>query len=176
MHHRIALLSVVVAICGCTGDHSNQASSAPSTSGLATPPKICSENYLSVRETASNAGAGQQVIEASVFNDSPRTCVLHGYPGLAPLDAGGVRASAIEVRQVVGDSELQQPHAVELKPGASAHFEISFSVIEGESGGCPEIESVDVMAPGSNKVIGNIRRPIRACGAHIDVAPLSSTD
>jgi len=170
MHHRIVVLSVVVAICGCTGDHSEGPSSGAPAEAMGTP-RACPANYLSVRLDRVDAGAGHRVIKAGIYNDSARTCVLGGYPGLHLLNTEDKPVPNVEVRHTAVDAG--RPGKVELAPGAQANFSIAFSVIEGGPGGCSEAASVEVTPPDSATVIGKIKLPIRACGATLEVKPLS---
>jgi len=169
MHHRIVVLSVVVAICGCTGDHSKENSSEAPAMARGTP-SACPANYLSVRLDRVDAGAGQRVIRAGIYNDSARSCVLSGYPGIRPLSAEGRPVSDIEVRRAAVETGQTKP--VELAPGAHAVFSIAFGVIEGEPGRCPEATSIEVMPPDSETAIGKLDGPVRACGSHVEVTPL----
>ena len=168
MHHRIVVLSVVVAICGCTGDHSKGNSSEAPAMATGTP-SACPANYLSVRLNRVDAGVGQRVIRAGIYNDSARSCVLSGYPGIRPLSAAGRHVSDIEVRRAAVET---QTRPVELAPGAQADFSIAFGVIEGEPEGCPEATSIEVMPPDSETAIGTLDSPVRACGSHVEVTPL----
>ncbi|MFF4717402.1 DUF4232 domain-containing protein [Streptomyces eurythermus] len=110
------------------------ATAPPGTAGSAPPgatapdatasgrPGRCHTSELSVSVTTNRPGAGQSSFALVVTNSSRRTCTVHGFPGVAFVDAAG--------QTVTPDPERatgQEQRTVTLAPGVSAWSALTYT-------------------------------------------------
>jgi hypothetical protein len=130
-----SLLGAALALGACA---SAQTSSTPSGSTTtpepgarpaqaAASPGGCAGSQLALAYARTEGATGHLELTLALRNVSQRACTLRGYPATRLLDGGG-RMLAMHVRRGGGffPDTRPAPRAVMLKPGATAHFGISF--------------------------------------------------
>lgn len=135
----------------------------------------CPRGELGVRLVETDAGAGSRFVRIGLVHArGAAPCSLSGYPGVVLLAADGRPVPGMRVEQVAGPTSApaEPPPRVTLAPGAEAAFVVTYTVVEGEPGGCRDGTALRVSPPGDSVAVGTIQVPVRACGARLRVTPV----
>ncbi|MGW8698967.1 DUF4232 domain-containing protein [Streptomyces eurythermus] len=105
------------------------ATASPGTAGSVSPgatapgvPGRCHTSDLGVSVGTNRPGAGQSSFALVVTNSSRRTCTVHGFPGVAFVDAAGATVTPAPER-----ATGEEPRTVTLAPGASAWSGLTYT-------------------------------------------------
>ncbi|CAL9280584.1 DUF4232 domain-containing protein [Streptomyces sp. SudanB182_2057] len=100
------------------------ATASPGTASSASPgvPGRCHTSELSASVGTNRPGAGQFSFALVVTNSSRRTCTVHGFPGVAFVDAAGETVTPAPER-----ATGEKPRTVTLAPGASAWSALTYT-------------------------------------------------
>ncbi len=137
--------------------------------GAAAPaaPKRCRTDALSARIGTADAGAGQRYAPLVLTNTGSRPCWVYGFTGLIMIDGNG---DALRTRT---RRESVQPRRVTLRPGASAHARLHWTVVPtGKETTCPRSARLMIIPPDE---VAHLEIPFDAmvCGdGRIDVRPM----
>jgi Protein of unknown function (DUF4232) len=114
----------------------------------------CSSGQLSAKVGRVGVALGNVGVIFTFTNTSPRTCSLQGYPGVHMLDANGDPLPT-EVTDGVAYTVPSIPEqVVDLKPGASASFDLGYSDSTGYGTAiCPEATTLAITPPGAQQPI-----------------------
>lgn len=190
--HALALDgAAVLMLAACSGrksaDSAGEVDTTPpatrSTAATATAAQLpCSAGALRLVERGADVGAGNRAILLSLVNRGTEPCTARGYPSVSLIDSAGAVIPGMAIEQAEGSYFTKERPVgdVALAPGAAADFEVTFGVVPGEPGGCPTGAALEIAlspAKGANDttvvVIGQLRIPVRACGARLRVTPLA---
>ncbi|MEU8198675.1 DUF4232 domain-containing protein [Microbispora amethystogenes] len=97
--------------------------STTSTGFSAKAPARCRTTGLRARVGRQDAGAGNRYAPLVLTNTSGRTCWVYGFVGLVLIDGRG------DVLRTRTRRESVTPHRVTLRPGASAHARLHWTVV-----------------------------------------------
>lgn len=156
-------------------------SSTTSTTVVAAPAQPCTTTQLSVSIGASTSASGGRQVPFVVRDAATGTCTLHGYFGLALVNAKG---------QPLGTSPAQTPGLVApagapsgpVSVGGAATAQFLFewpgSPTPGQS--CPAASSVELTAPGQTDHLTVAARTadgttIALCGPATQIGPVTSS-
>lgn len=141
--------------------------SAKSAEGSAAV-RRCPASALSGRVGRVGAAAGNRYAPLVLTNTSSTTCRLYGFPGLIMID-GNQDALRTRPRR-----EHVTPHQVTLRPGASAHARLHWTVVpSGDERDCPSAAQLLVIPPDAKAYL-MARFHARVCGdGRIDVRPMA---
>jgi hypothetical protein len=185
MHRWIAgaagLLALALALAGCGSSQTRSATSAapPPHSAGAPHTAGCAGSQLSLSYSGTEGAMGHLELNVAVRNNSQTACLLRGYPG-ARLLSGAGRPLPVRVGRGHGffpDTE-SKPHAVSLKPGASAHFGLSLVTNNEYKGArvCRTAAVAMLSAPGSHarwqRLSLRAGPRIAPCGNQVVVSPI----
>ena len=183
MHRWIAgaavLVTLALAGCGSSQSRSSTSASPPPQSAGAPHAGGCAGSQLTLSYSGTEGATGHLELHVAVRNVSQTACLLRGYPSARLLNGAG-RPLPLHVGRRDGffpDTEAK-PHAVSLKPGASAHFGISLVTNNEYKGArvCRRAESAMLSAPGSRSHWQRLSlRPgprIAPCGNQLVVSPI----
>jgi hypothetical protein len=137
-------------------------STEPSTvpSAVASPPPgpsaqavtACRKGVLSVKLAGESAGSGHRSVTIVFVNTGRQPCTLHGYPGVAALDAGGkqvAQAARTEHGYLGGLPQGTGATTVTLRPGGSASAIVeALAFRKSDGSACPAYRGLLVTAPG----------------------------
>jgi uncharacterized protein DUF4232 len=115
---------------------SSKVSGGTSASGSGAAGTRCSGSELRGNVGSDNPGAGQENFPLVVTNVSDHTCTVHGYPGVAFVDASGKQVGPNPTRSSAGTGS---PTEITLAPGKSAWAGLSF--------GNPEVSGAKTATP-----------------------------
>jgi hypothetical protein len=129
---------------------SSPVSSAQATSGGGSG--RCATGQLQFATGHSDHATGNALMSITVVNRSGSTCFLGGYPGVDMIDSRG---------QHLGDAKRDTnsffgtyapPHRVDLAPGASTSFDLTFGAIDPCADGVPAQHpaALKITPPGDN--------------------------
>ncbi|MBP2705306.1 DUF4232 domain-containing protein [Microbispora sp. RL4-1S] len=128
----------------------------------------CRTTALKAKIDGQDAGAGQRYAALVLTNTSSSACWVYGYPGLIMIDSHG-DALRTRVRR-----ESARPHRVTLRPRASAHARLHWTVVpNGAETRCPSAARLMVIPPDET---AHLEIPFRAApcdDGRIDVTPLA---
>jgi hypothetical protein len=128
----------------------------------------CRTTGLRARVAGQDAGAGQRYAKLVLTNASPKTCWVYGFAGLIMIDGNG---DALRTRT---RRENARPQRVTLRPGASAHAGLHWTVVpSGSETRCPASARLMIIPPDE---VAHLEVPFRAtaCGdGRIDVTPMA---
>jgi hypothetical protein len=154
-----AAAPVTAAVATTVPSSTTVATTVPSTTTAPSGPVACQSRALLVSLGAGGVGAGHVGIALLFKNVGPVACILHGYPGVALLDASGRQATQA-VRAPSGylgglTAGATTPPTIVAQPGqtASALLEGTDVATGGQS--CPSYPAAVVTPPnqtGSTKV------------------------
>ncbi|MER7498860.1 DUF4232 domain-containing protein [Nonomuraea pusilla] len=172
--------------CGTSAPAGTAASSAAAATGSSSEPRHlnvsgaavtaasagrCHSADLSARVGALDAGAGQRNAPLVLTNVSSRSCRLYGYVGLIMIDA---RGDVLRTRTRRNGST--HPQGVTLRPGASAHATLHWTVITtGHETRCPQSARLIILPP--DEVGTHLEIPFTAApcdDGRIDVTPVAA--
>lgn len=183
MHRWIggAAVLVTLALAGCGGSQSRSSTTASSPPQSAGAPHTggCAGSQLTLSYSGTEGATGHLELHVAVRNVSQTACRLRGYPSARLLNGAG-RPLPLHVGRRDGffpDTE-SKPHAVSLKPGASAHFGISLVTNNEYKGArvCRTAAAVMLSAPGSRthwQRLSLRRGPrIAPCGDQLVISPI----
>jgi hypothetical protein len=175
----VGLVGLVLAGCGTSRPGSSASTPAAPHSAGAPHTVGCSGSQLTLSYAGTEGATGHLELHVAVRNSSQSPCLLRGYPSARLLNGAG-RALPLRVGRRDGffpDTEAR-PRAVSLKPGASAHFGISF-VTDNEYKGarvCRTAAAAMLSAPGSPthwaRVSLRAGPRIAPCGDQLVVSPI----
>jgi len=182
-------VAVAVAVAGCgssqTTSATSTASRAPHATGVphaSAAPVGCRGAQLALSYVGTDGATGHLEVTLALRNVSGRPCQVRGYPAARLLDRRG-RSLALHVSRGHGffPDSVAAPRAVTLRPGAAAHFGISF-VTNNEYAGartCATAAAAMSAAPGPGqthwqRVSLRSAPRISPCGDHLVVSPVHS--
>ncbi|MEW9534519.1 DUF4232 domain-containing protein [Microbispora sp. NPDC049125] len=141
---------------------------APAKASAQAPARRCRTTGLRAKTGAQDAGAGQRYAALVLTNTSSKTCWVYGFVGLIMIDGHG---DALRTRT---RRESVTPHRVTLRPGASAHARLHWTVVPGGSETtCPASARLMIIPPDE---VAHLEIPFKAavCGdGRIDVTPMA---
>jgi len=186
----VLVLALALAACGS----SQTTSSAPAVSVPATQSSnraktvtsaassgACAGSQLKLSYAGTDGATGHLELTLALRNVSARSCTIRGYPAARLLDGSG-RGLPMRIKRGGGffPDTLPPPSAVVLKPGAQAHFGLSF-VTNNEFKGahtCRTAAAVMSLAPaaGSQWLRVSLRPAprISPCGDQLVLSPVYS--
>jgi hypothetical protein len=144
-----------------------------------TSPPPCTAGSLAVRRLGSDAGAGHRVVQVGLVDTGAAPCTLVGYPVVALLDSAGHAIPALHVEHTIRPylAAARRPAdtaRVILEPGTAAEFDVTWTVIEGEPGGCLEGTALEIaLSTAPDAPAGRLALPVRACGARVRITALA---
>ncbi|GAB3150053.1 hypothetical protein GCM10027161_48700 [Microbispora hainanensis] len=113
---------------------------ATRTTGAA--PARCRTTGLRARVGRQDAGAGNRYAPLVLTNTSGKTCWVYGFVGLVLIDGRG------DVLRTRTRRESVTPHRVTLRPGASAHARLHWTVVPaGHETRCPASARLMIIPP-----------------------------
>ncbi|ARP68776.1 DUF4232 domain-containing protein [Streptomyces pluripotens] len=110
-------VGTTTATASAPGTTTSSGSDTPTTSANSR----CHTSELRAAVGRNDPGAGQENFPVVLTNKSARTCTVHGYPGLAFVNASGTQLGPDPER------ESGSPTTITLKPGQSAWAGLTFS-------------------------------------------------
>jgi hypothetical protein len=123
-----AALLAGVALAGCGSSHATSSTTPGAGAAHAgASARACSGSQLAASYAGTEGATGHLELTVALRNVSRHFCLVRGYPSARLLDAAG-RALPLRVTRGHGffpDTEAV-PAPMTLKPGAKAHFGISF--------------------------------------------------
>jgi hypothetical protein len=135
--------------------HSSTTLSSPSTTPTTstTVPGCTGTNYaLSLLGTEGAAGTSE--VTFAFRNTASATCPLSGYPGIQLIDAAGADISTTTLRGGTLSITDFAPTTVEVGPGASAYFNMTYSdVTTGTETSCPTATTLQAIAPNTSTAL-----------------------
>ncbi|WP_156081207.1 DUF4232 domain-containing protein [Microbispora rosea] len=113
---------------------------ATQTTGAA--PQRCRTTGLRARVGRQDPGAGNRYAPLVLTNTSGKTCWVYGFVGLVLIDGRG------DVLRTRTRRESVTPHRVTLRPGASAHARLHWTVVpSGHETRCPTSARLMIIPP-----------------------------
>ncbi|MGI5160323.1 DUF4232 domain-containing protein [Microbispora sp. CA-102843] len=107
-----------------------------------TAPERCRTTGLRARVGRQDAGAGNRYAPLVLTNTSAKTCWVYGFVGLVLIDGRGDVLRTRTLRESV------TPHRVTLRPGASAHARLHWTVVpSGHETRCPASARLMIIPP-----------------------------
>jgi hypothetical protein len=166
------------ASAGSTHASTSAATTHASTSASGAP---CAGSQLALSYTGTEGATGHLELTLALRNVSASVCLLQGYPAARLLDGTG-RPLPLHVSNGGGffPDTMPAPQAVTVKPGASAHFGISFITNNEYKGAqvCRTARAAMSAAPGPaarwHQVSLRSAPQISPCGDHLVVSPVHS--
>ncbi|HEY4320613.1 MAG TPA: DUF4232 domain-containing protein [Gemmatimonadales bacterium] len=154
------------------------ANGATDSSGAA-PNGGCRADQLTPVLGREDAGMGHRTVRVQWRNDGEAACRVTGFPAVGLFDSGGV-AVAVRVDSVDG-AYLTGSHSVAtvtLAPHGVAVFDIGWTVVEGQPGGCVAGRAFRVSVPGATvaAALPALAADVKACGARLTVTPVVALD
>ncbi|WP_327044476.1 DUF4232 domain-containing protein [Microbispora sp. NBC_01189] len=120
----------------------NSTNSTASTASSAKEPARCRTTGLRARVGRQDAGAGNRYAPLVLTNTSGGTCWVYGFTGLVLIDGRG------DVLRTRTRRESVTPHRVTLRPGASAHARLHWTVVpSGHETRCPASARLMIIPP-----------------------------
>ncbi|MBE3015382.1 DUF4232 domain-containing protein [Microbispora sp. NEAU-D428] len=105
-------------------------------------PERCRTTGLRARVGRQDAGAGNRYAPLVLTNMSAKTCWVYGFVGLVLIDGRG------DVLRTRTRRESVTPHRVTLRPGASAHARLHWTVVpSGHETRCPTAARLMIIPP-----------------------------
>ncbi|MBX6384718.1 MAG: DUF4232 domain-containing protein [Microbispora sp.] len=133
-----------------------------------TAPTRCRTTDLRARVGRQGAAAGNRYAPLVLTNTSAKTCWVYGYPGLILIDGRG------DVLRTRVRRESVAAHRVTLRPGASAHARLHWTVVpSGNETRCPAAARLLVIPPDE---MAHLEAPLSAAvcdDGRIDVRPMA---
>ena len=175
----VVLSALALAGCGSSLSHSSTSAQTPPHSAGAPHTTACAGSQLTLSYSGTEGATGHLELHVAVRNRSQAACLLRGYPGARLLNGAG-RPLPLRVGRRDGffPDTQSRPHAVALKPGATAHFGISLVTNNEYKGArvCRTAAAAMVSAPGSpthwQRVSLRAGPRIAPCGNHVVVSPI----
>jgi hypothetical protein len=125
----------------------------------------CTAPDLGIHLEATRGAAGSEYRDFAFVNVSSHRCMLHGYPGVSSVTAGG---ALIDFK--LGHRARQPEHTVIVAPGSLA----SFSLATAEVGRpCQTITKLRFIPP-NDYGCEQIRVRLRVCSGNVTVSPVES--
>ncbi|MEV8638886.1 DUF4232 domain-containing protein [Streptosporangium sp. NPDC051023] len=129
----------------------------------------CRTEGLKARTGEGDAGAGQRYAPLVLTNTSAKTCWVYGFVGLVMFDGNG-DALRTRVRR-----ENVPAHRVTLRPGASAHARVHWTVVPGQGEStCPSMARLMIIPPDE---VAHLEIPFAGmvCGdGRLDITPMTA--
>ncbi|MDF5706417.1 MAG: DUF4232 domain-containing protein [Nostoc sp. S4] len=140
---------------------------------IATNPTRCETSQLSVRRVSEDAGVGNVGLTYAFTNNASFPCTLHGYPGLALLDAKDRPLEGVKVlrSQDTYFSSKQPRQQVTLAPGAQASFQIAYNHVSSSEEHCPTSTKIQITPPNAYQHF-TLTEEIHPCTGKVRVTPL----
>ncbi|MEV4299480.1 DUF4232 domain-containing protein [Microbispora rosea] len=108
----------------------------------AAAPQRCRTTGLRARVGRQDPGAGNRYAPLVLTNTSGKTCWVYGFVGLVLIDGRG------DVLRTRTRRESVTPHRVTLRPGASAHARLHWTVVpSGHETRCPASARLMIIPP-----------------------------
>jgi hypothetical protein len=176
---RACLLMVLAGACHKEPPPSAPRVDAVTDSSAAAPNGVCQPDQLTPTLGRQDAGMGHRTVRVQWRNDGSSSCRVTGFPVVGLYDSSGALV-AVRVDSVDG-AYLTGSHAVTmvtLAPHGVAVFDIGWTVVEGQPGGCRAGRSFRVAVPGGAMVatLPPLATEVRACGARLTVTPVVALD
>lgn len=131
-------------------------------------PARCRTTGLRARVGRQDAGAGNRYAPLVLTNTSGKTCWVYGFVGLVLIDG---RGDALRTRT---RRESVTPHRVTLRPGASAHARLHWTVVPtGHETRCPSSARLMIIPPDE---VAHLEVPFKATvcdDGRIDARPMA---
>ncbi len=172
-------VALAVALAGCASSQTQTATHSGTVPRSAGAPRTGACARLALAYGGTEGATGHLELTLTVRNASQSVCVVRGYPSARLLNGAG-RALPLRVDRGHGffpDTEAR-PHQVSLRPGATAHFGLSFDTNNEYKGAhvCRTASAAMVSAPGSPghwQRVSLRRGPrIAPCGSQLVVSPI----
>ncbi|MEV1201362.1 DUF4232 domain-containing protein [Microbispora rosea] len=110
--------------------------------GTSAAPQRCRTTGLRARVGRQDPGAGNRYAPLVLTNTSGKTCWVYGFVGLVLIDGRG------DVLRTRTRRESVTPHRVTLRPGASAHARLHWTVVpSGHETRCPASARLMIIPP-----------------------------
>lgn len=175
----IGAAAVLLGACHKTPPPSVAVTGGATDSSAAVPNGACRADQLTPVLGREDAGMGHRTVRVWWRNEGDVSCRVTGFPAVGLFDSSGA-AVAVRVDTVDG-AYLTGSHAVTtvtLPPHGEAVFDIGWTVVEGEPGGCLAGRSFRVSVPGGTVVAALPALPsdVMACGARLTVTPVVALD
>ncbi|WP_182887566.1 DUF4232 domain-containing protein [Microbispora sp. H10885] len=142
--------------------------STASTASAAKGPARCRTTGLRARVGRQDPGAGNRYAPLVLTNASGRTCWVYGFVGLVLIDGRG------DVLRTRTRRESVTPHRVTLRPGASAHARLHWTVVPTDhETRCPVSARLMIIPPDE---VAHLEVPFTASicdDGRIDARPMS---
>jgi Protein of unknown function (DUF4232) len=180
----IGLAAVTLAGCGSSETSSSASISTPAQTTAKTPHAStaggpCASSQLALSYAGTEGATGHLELTLALRNVGASACLLQGYPEARLLDRAG-RTLPLHVSHGGGffPDTMPAPRAVTVKPGASAHFGISFATNNEYKGArvCHTARSAMSAAPGAaagwHRVSLRSAPQISPCGNQLVVSPV----
>ncbi|MEU6414503.1 DUF4232 domain-containing protein [Microbispora sp. NPDC046933] len=118
------------------------AARTPATRSTGAAPERCRTTGLRARVGRQDAAAGNRYAPLVLANTSAKTCWVYGFVGLVLIDGRG------DVLRTRTRRESVTPHRVTLRPGASAHARLHWTVVpSGPETRCPASARLMIIPP-----------------------------
>ncbi|GIH66167.1 DUF4232 domain-containing protein [Microbispora siamensis] len=131
-------------------------------------PERCRTTGLRARVGRQDAGAGNRYAPLVLTNTSAKTCWVYGFVGLVLIDGHG------DVLRTRTRRESVTPHRVTLRPGASAHARLHWTVVpSGHETRCPASARLMIIPPDE---VAHLEVPFSATvcdDGRIDATPMA---
>lgn len=115
---------------------------AASSAGAASAPERCRTTGLKARVGRQDPAVGNRYAPLVLTNTSATTCWVYGFVGLVLIDGHG------DVLRTRTRRESVTPHRVTLRPGASAHARLHWTVVpSGRETRCPAAARLMIIPP-----------------------------
>jgi len=163
---RATAASAMSARYGSAAQSAGTRTTATRTTGAA--PARCRTTGLRARVGRQDAGAGNRYAPLVLTNTSGKTCWVYGFVGLVLIDG---RGDALRTRT---RRESVTPHRVTLRPGASAHARLHWTVVPtGHETRCPSSARLMIIPPDE---VAHLEVPFKATvcdDGRIDARPMA---
>lgn len=159
--------------------NATQAASSTQTPQPGTPGATvanCQPNQLTLTIHFSGGAAGHIGQMGQFTNTSNTTCSLYGFPGAVMLDAQRNPMTTHALWQTSAYMYTNQmKQQVQLAPGASAYFAVTWSDVTVDSqANCPTSSYLSVTPPNDFSVL-TIADKINACDSNLEISPVEPT-
>ncbi|KAB8176319.1 DUF4232 domain-containing protein [Microbispora catharanthi] len=125
-----------------TTDTRSTSTRTTGTRSTGTAPERCRTTGLRARVGRQDPAAGNRYAPLVLTNTSGKTCWVYGFVGLVLIDGRG------DVLRTRTRRESVTPHRVTLRPGASAHARLHWTVVpSGHETRCPSSARLMIIPP-----------------------------
>jgi hypothetical protein len=151
-------------------------SATPQAGATATGVANCQPSQLTLTIHFGGGAAGHIGQMGQFTNSSNTTCSLYGFPGAQMLDAQHTPMTTHALWQTSAYMySNQMKQQVQLAPGASAYFAVTWSdVTVGSGDACPTSSYLSVTPPNDFSVL-TVADQINACDSNLVISPVEPT-